>query len=155
MPDINKAIVSLYLVEEGFNKGNVFAVDHAVAPNATVHGAHPVESAGAAAFKERIAALRAAFPDVRFTVDFIVAAGDKVVWHWKASGTYQDRISGVSRSDRPVTVTGTSIERLFGGRIVESWDAPDVTSFISQFEAAREMVGAHGRAQAGQELFAH
>ena len=79
------------LLEETFNEGNLELIDQLVAPDAVNHD--PAEPAqmralrGPEVFKRTVQMYRAAFPDVRITVDDVIAAGDKVALRWHSEGT--------------------------------------------------------------------
>ena len=129
MLGINESLVSLYLVEEGLNQGNLFAMEGIVAPNLIDHGVAPGQTPGVEGLKESVTTLRAAFPDVRFKIERMVGSEDRVAWRWRAEGTHLGE---------RVAVDGTSIARICGGRIVEIWDRPEVADFELQLENTRQ-----------------
>ena len=75
--EANKAFVQRY-VEEPWNKGNVDVLDEICAPNFDLRGG------GVEAFKATIKTFRTSFPDLHFTVEEIIAEGDKVAYRWTA-----------------------------------------------------------------------
>jgi steroid delta-isomerase-like uncharacterized protein len=109
----NKAFVYRY-VEEPWNKGNVAALDELCAPNFQLEGLGGVE-----AFKAVITAFRTGFPDIHFTVEDIIAEGDKVAYRWTAHGTHQGDYEGIAPTGKTVTSTGITIIRLADGQVVE------------------------------------
>ena len=69
--------------------------------------------------------VRAAFPDMTFTVDLLIESGDLVVSNWTVSGTHTGTaFYDVPPSGNPVTINGTAILRLRDGQIVEHWGGP-------------------------------
>jgi C-1 hydroxylase len=69
--------------------------------------------------------VRAAFPDMTFTVDLLVESEDIVVSNWTVTGTHTGApFYDVPPSGRPVTINGTGILRLRDGLIVEHWGGP-------------------------------
>ncbi len=50
-----------------------------------------------------------------------VAEGDKVVIRWKMQATHEHEFRGIAPAGKPVTVTGITILRIAGGKIVERW----------------------------------
>ena len=142
MSDLNKTIVSFYYVNEGLNKGNLFALDSIMDENVVDHTARPGQATGVQGLKDSIQTLRTGFPDIHFTVEFMVASDDMVVWRWNARGTHKGEFLGVPPTGKHVTATGTSIDRLSGGRIVEDWDGLDLTHFLQQVSASSQAVGA-------------
>ena len=109
-----KALVRRFM-EEVFNRGNLAVVDELWIPDQIEGG------------KRAVANLRGAFPDYHRTVEAQVAEGDLVVTRWTMRGTHRGpyRSGALGRTLAPtgrrVEVPGTSIHRLAGGRIVESW----------------------------------
>src|SRR5262249_47337156 len=90
----NKAIVRRYL-EEGFHRRNPAAVDELVAPDFVHHDpVNPLH--GPAGLKEYQAVLFAAFPDLRLTLEDIVAEGDKVVVRYTMTGTHRGAVAGIA-----------------------------------------------------------
>jgi predicted ester cyclase len=69
--------------------------------------------------------VRAAFPDMVFTVNLIIEKDDLVVSNWTVQGTHTgDPFYDVPPSGEPVTINGTAILRLRDGKIVEHWGGP-------------------------------
>jgi len=85
--------------------------------------------------KQLVAMFRAALPDIRNTVEDIIAEGDSVVVRWSGMGTHTGELMGVPGSGRPVSTTGVYIFRLSGGRIVESWLSLDLLGVLQQIGA--------------------
>ncbi|HAM03851.1 MAG TPA: hypothetical protein DCQ30_16745 [Acidimicrobiaceae bacterium] len=70
-------------------------------------------------------AIRAALPDMTFTVDLLIESGDLVVSNWTVKGTHTGAaFFDVPPSGEPVTINGTAILRLRDGQIVEHWGGP-------------------------------
>jgi predicted ester cyclase len=109
----NKAFVQRY-VEEPWNKGNVDALDEMCAPNFHLEGLGGVEE-----FKEAIRAFRKSFPDLHFTVEEIIAEGDKVAYRWSSRGTHQGEYESIAPTGKNVTSTGITIIRIVDGKVVE------------------------------------
>lgn len=64
---------------------------------------------------------RKAFPDLRFTVEDLIAEGDRVAVRVSFHGTHQGEFLGISSTGRQVVGTGIEIVRFAGGQIVEEW----------------------------------
>ncbi len=75
-----------------------------------------------------LVSLFAGFPDAHWTVEDQIAEDDRVVTRWTFVGTHRGDFAGIPATGRPVTMTGITIDRLIGGRIVEEWEewAPSV-----------------------------
>jgi predicted ester cyclase len=66
-----------------------------------------------------------AFPDMQFTVDLLIEAGDLVVSNWTLTGTHSGApYYDVPPSGKPITINGTAILRFRDGKVVEHWGGP-------------------------------
>jgi predicted SnoaL-like aldol condensation-catalyzing enzyme len=136
----NKALIR-YFYDELWNKGNLDLIDTYFAPNYTDHdtqtdplgvgpGADGADPRTAA--KDAVAALRAAFPDVRFTIGYQVAEGDKVVTYYTATATQTGALGPIPPTHKRATIDGFYVDRLSGGQIVESWSLFDSLGLLQQ-----------------------
>ncbi|GAC1392986.1 MAG: hypothetical protein NVS4B11_00700 [Ktedonobacteraceae bacterium] len=75
---------------------------------------------------------RVAFTDAHFTIEDIIAEGDKIVAHFTAIGTQQGEFMGIPPTGKHVTVTGSSITRLEKGKVVEGWSNFDALRMLQQ-----------------------
>jgi len=131
----NKALARR-LVEEAFNAGRLEVVDELVASDFVEHDPSLTEEVrGPAGVKELIGGYRAAFPDIRITIEDQIADGDYVVSRWSGTGTHQGELMGMPATGKQATVTGITIDRIVDGRIVESWDNWDTLGMMQQLGA--------------------
>jgi steroid delta-isomerase-like uncharacterized protein len=77
-------------------------------------------------------AFRGSFPDATFTIEDAVAEGDRVALRLTMRGTHRAALNGVPATGRSVEVTGMSIERIAGSRIVEGWVVNDALGMLQQ-----------------------
>jgi steroid delta-isomerase-like uncharacterized protein len=69
--------------------------------------------------------VRAAFPDMVFSVDLLIESDDLVVSNWTVRGTHTGTpFNGLPASGKPVEINGTAILRIRDGKIVEHWGGP-------------------------------
>ena len=120
MLEENKAIVRRF-GDEVWNKGNLAAVEELVAPEFVGCGPGERVTRGPKELKRVVARMRAAFPDLHFTVEDEVAEGDRVATRWTGRGTHRGKWRGVAPTGKQVTFTGIAIRRIAGGKIVERW----------------------------------
>ena len=78
-----------------------------------------------------------AFPDVHLTVDDIVAEGEKAAVRFTITGTHKGEVRGVPPTSKKVTVWGISIDRIAGGKFVESWERYDTLGWMQQLGLVR------------------
>jgi predicted SnoaL-like aldol condensation-catalyzing enzyme len=77
-----------------------------------------------------------AFPDGHFTVEDMIAEGDKVVSRYTFRGTHRGRWTaalGTPPTGKHVTISGNEIFRIADGRIVEQWAQFDIIGALRQF----------------------
>jgi predicted ester cyclase len=130
----NKAIVRRWFAET--DRGNDAIVDELCAPDYLDHSPPlPGMAQGSAGVRQANTALRAAFPDTVHIIEDQIAEGDKVVTRLRARGTFVAEILGVAPNGKVVEITGMSIHRLAGGRLVEHWANPDLLSLLQQMGA--------------------
>lgn len=111
----NKDIIHRYFEEWG-NHGDTKAADELIATNVTLRNPpavlHSLEE-----YKKGMAAFHTAFPDLHFTVEEVIAEGDKVVVRWSLRGTHLGNYQGRPPTGKTVSVTGMSLFRLADGKI--------------------------------------
>jgi predicted ester cyclase len=128
------------LLEETFNEGNLGLADELIAPGAVNHDpATPPELRalrGPEVFKRTVTMYREAFPDVKMTVDEVIAAGDKVVLRWHSEGTHRGELAGLAPTGVRASVTGMSIDQWKDGKVIEAWVEWDNLGLARQLGAA-------------------
>jgi predicted ester cyclase len=92
-------------------------------------------SRGPAAFAANVDALRAGFPDIRFTIEDLVAEGDRVAVRWTKTGTHTGTFRGLSATGRAVRTTGIVIYRFTNGRAVAASLETDRLGALQQIGA--------------------
>ena len=65
----------------------------------------------------------------------MIAEGNKVVTRFTITGTHKGQFIGSSPSGAEVEVTGISIDRHEGGKIVEYWGNSDQLALLQQMGA--------------------
>jgi steroid delta-isomerase-like uncharacterized protein len=111
------------------------AVDEYFAPEFVAHGPHPGITPDLAGTRQWTAAIIRAAPDYYVHVDDQFAVDDKVVTRWTARGTHQGEFQGIPPTGRQITVTGITVSRYAGGKIVESWFEWDTLDLMRQLGA--------------------
>jgi steroid delta-isomerase-like uncharacterized protein len=123
--------------EEVWNKGNLAVIDETSAPNLVNHFTPPGMPAGREGFKQFAKAYRAGFPDLHFTIDDMLADGDKVITRFTATGTQKGELFGMPATGKKATVTGITITRYdTNGKEVEVWSNYDQLGMLQQLGLA-------------------
>jgi steroid delta-isomerase-like uncharacterized protein len=134
------ADASRRLLEQSFNTGSFELIDQLVAPEALNHDpalpAQMRDLRGPDGLKRVVTMYRTAFPDVRMTVDDVIASGDKVVLRWHSEGTHRGELAGLAPTGVHGSATGISIDRWQDGKIVEAWAEWDNMGLARQLGAA-------------------
>ena len=122
--------------EEVWQKGNLDVADEVFARDYVRHDLRPTSALPGPEGQKHIAsAFRAAFPDLRFDVELVIAEGDYVAARWAASGTHTGAWGAVEPTGRSVAFTGVNIFRFEGGRVVEIWNHRDDLGLQEQLGA--------------------
>lgn len=95
----------------------------------------PGGTRGPGAFAAAVGELRAAFPDLRYTVEDVVAEGDRVAARWTWRGTHEGPFKTYAPTHARVTSKGTVIHRMKDGKVVETWLETDRLGFLEQLGA--------------------
>jgi len=128
----NKAI-SRRADEELFDRGNLDVANELFAPNFVYHDPASGEDwHGPESVRQYATMMRAAFPDLYYTVEDQIAEGDKVVTRYKAGGTHQGELMSIAPTGNRVEITGISIMRIDGGKIEEIWENYDTLGMMQQ-----------------------
>jgi steroid delta-isomerase-like uncharacterized protein len=116
-----------------FNRGDLAVADEVVATDYIEHFSLPSGfPSGRAGLKQFVQAIRAAFPDFHYTVDEVIAEGDKVVLRVTASGTQRGEFSGMPATGKSATWSEMHIARMANGQLVEHWAVQDQLGMLQQ-----------------------
>jgi len=130
-PEDNKALVRRF-VDEVQSKGNTDLVDEICSPEFVNHSAPPGLRADLEGIKILTTMFKGAFPDSYFTVEDMIAEGDKVVTRKTFHGTHEGEFMGIPPSGRPVNVSIIDVVRISDGRVVEHWSVGDNLGMMQQ-----------------------
>jgi steroid delta-isomerase-like uncharacterized protein len=103
------------------------------APDIAVHYSHfPEPVRGRQGFKQILAQTFASFPDMKISAEELIAEGDKVMVRWTYRATHQVEVFGLPPTGQPVQVSGITVYRIAGGRVVEERGVVDNFSLMQQ-----------------------
>ncbi len=142
MSENNKAVVRR-LLDELWSKGNLSVADECLAAAYTHHDpATPDFGPGPEGEKKRATLYRTAFPDLRFTIEDLIAEGETVVVRWSSSGTNKGNLGTIPPTGKQADVSGVSIARFAGGKMVEGWVNWDTYGLLKQLGLVSEAAAA-------------
>jgi len=125
--DANKQAVRR-IYDEAVNAGRIEVLSELVGAAFT----GPDGARGPAAFAANVTALRAGFPDVRFTIEDAVAEGDRVAVRWTWKGTHTGTFRGFAASGKAVQDTGLVLYTLANGKVVAAIVETDRLGVLQQ-----------------------
>jgi steroid delta-isomerase-like uncharacterized protein len=128
----NKAIVR-GLYEEAWNKRRLELLDEIISPSHALHDPNITGSAvGPEAYKRLVTRFITAFPDMRFTVEDIVAEKEKFAVAWTISGIHKGEYMGIPATNKKVSVDGITIHHFLNGKIMDSYTSWDTLGMMRQ-----------------------
>ena len=120
------------MVAEALNKGNLTTVDECLTPDFVYHAPGGVEVKGPDGYKQFIAGLRTAYPDIHVKIENILAEGDTVATRTTCTFTFTGQTGTVAPTGKQVSMTGTILDRFEGNRLAETWEFYDRLDLYQQ-----------------------
>ena len=120
---------------EEYNKGKVAAlavIDELYATDTIQHSSTGEDILGIKNYKQHLSEFCNAFPDLHFTIDDMVAEGDKVAVRVTGTGTNKGAFKGIPPTNKKVTVSMIQIDRIAGGKFMEGWSRYDTFGLMKQ-----------------------
>ena len=118
--------------EELLNEGNLAVAEELVAPDFVNHEAPPGRNRGPESMRGLASMLRAAFPDLHFTIEELVAEGDTVAGRLTMSGTHQGPLMGMPPTGRTMQQAHMHFVRFRDGKAIEHWGVRDDLAMMQQ-----------------------
>jgi steroid delta-isomerase-like uncharacterized protein len=116
--EANVQLVRRY-IEEAANGGNLAVADATHAPTYRYHApSRPEELRSREDLRRQITRIRAEYPDLRFTIEDLFGADDRVVERYTLTGTHATK-------GKAIAITGVNIFRIADGQVVEYWGHAD------------------------------
>jgi steroid delta-isomerase-like uncharacterized protein len=131
----NKAVIRRF-VEEVQNNKNWAVYDELNDPDFVNLSAPPGAPADREGGKVYLKAFTEAYPDVHYTIDDMIAEGDRVVTKKTFTGTNTGEFAGMPATGKRVTLQFVDIMRVRDGKIVEHWLCVDQLSWLQQLGLA-------------------
>ena len=127
-----KALVRRF-VDEVFERLQVDAVDQLVAEDFASH-TWPSTGDGKADLKAATERMRSALSDIEFSINDMIAEGDRVAVRLTASATQTGEFMKMPPSGKRYSIGEIHIFRVSNGLIVEHWHQLDAMGMMSQLK---------------------
>jgi len=147
MQEDNKALARRWF-KEVWNEGKLETIDELLSPNAPLYGLGESDAdvRGPAGFKPFVHNLRSAFPDIRITIEDMIAEGDKVSLRLDIRGTHKGEGLDVPPTGKAIRVAAIVTAEIKDGKIVAGWNSWDQLGLLRQ-------LGALGAPRAEEDRF--
>ncbi len=127
----NKEIIRRF-AEEVLQKHNLAVIDDIISEDFILHGPDGQEMKGPEGFKQLSAISLAGFSDGRFTIDDMMAEGDKVAVRYTRTGTHDGEYHGIPPTGKQINLPVAFFYRVAEGKIVEALGYSDSLALLQQ-----------------------
>ena len=127
---------SMQRFTEFINTANEHLATELIAKDAVFHV--PTQSAplqGPAGYLLIIAMMRGGFPDVQWTLEEMIAEGDKVAARYTMRGTHRGTFLGIPPTEKRIEVQAMNFYQWSDGQIVGERGQPDMLGLLQQIGA--------------------
>jgi C-1 hydroxylase len=124
----NKNLIRQYV--ETWNRGDLPGLAEFWAPD-MIHHTRTLAQ-GPEDVKVVVETFKSAFPDLHWTIDDIIAEGDKVVTRMTAHATHTGSYIGLPPTGREIHCAVIGVARVENGKIAEHWGVTDELVMMAQ-----------------------
>ena len=78
------------------------------------------------------ATVLSAFPDFSYSIDDMIAEGDKVVTRYTIKATHKGTFQGIPATGKHVSIKGSDVYKIEGKKILEWWEFNDMLGLLTQ-----------------------
>jgi steroid delta-isomerase-like uncharacterized protein len=121
--------------EEVWNQRRIETIDELLTDESVAYSESGAIRGGRAFREQTHSVFLSAFPDLRMTVEALVAEGDQVAVRWVFTGTHDGDGLGFSPTGRKVSCRGVTWIRFAGGKMMEGWDCWNQGGLIESLRA--------------------
>lgn len=129
-------------IQKIFNEGELSLLGDFMSPHVVNHELDDAFGEGGPAqghnlkwMEDLVYFYRHAFPDLRYEIQDQIAEGDRVVTCLRMRGTQKNALMTIAPSGRRIDIAGIRVDRIVGGKIVESWAHLDALGMLRQLNA--------------------
>lgn len=133
------SVISEYELKwiDGLNSGNISVADDVFHPDCVIHiNGGPQRDLSVGDFKQMVAGLLTAFPDLHFTINDQFTLGEKVSTRWTAVGTNTGPFGEMPSTGKRVEIEGHIIDYVVNGKVSKRWEQWDQMAMMQQLGLA-------------------
>jgi steroid delta-isomerase-like uncharacterized protein len=135
MPNAEQKAIVRRVLDEIVSQGRLDLANELIVETYLHHGAILGLPPGREGFCQVVTLLRTAFPDLRVTIEDLIAEEDMVVVRVVTSGTHQGAVGGIPPTGKRVMFSAIQIYRIDAGQVVERWGEGDIFGLLQQLDA--------------------
>ena len=130
MLEQNKHIARQFIA--AFASADTRTLERIVAEHMVDHNVAPGQKQGRKGVLEAVEMFRAAFPDLKITIESLVADDERVSVTGKMTGTNQGALMGAPPTGKRVSFAYMDMYAIAHGQIVEVWHVEDLAGMMRQ-----------------------
>lgn len=119
--------------EQLWNQGRRETIGEMMAPDIVIHDGEMV-TRGPDAFYQFFDRMAGTFSDIHCDVDDTILEGDKLCVRWSCTARHTGPGLGAPPTNKKLHITGISVIRIAGSRIVEAWQNWDMLGMVEQIK---------------------
>ena len=126
----SKAVFQKFV--DGLNAKDADAIGQIMSANFIDHDLPPGQEPGIEGMVAMMRGFFAAFPDLKVTIDQLIAEGDLVAAAMTTEGTQTGDFMGIPASGKKISITEMHMFRVVDGKAVEHWGVSDAMGMMQQ-----------------------
>lgn len=119
------------LYDDVLNDRRLDVVDELALADYAEHDPLPGQRDGLAGLKDRAMMLVEGLTST-YTVEDVIAEGDRVVVRWRNTGTHSGAFLGIPPTGRSFSIAGIDVYRIENDRLAEHWHVVDQLTMLQQ-----------------------
>ena len=133
--EANKRLMRRFM--EFINSGTEALAGELISPEAIFHvPGSPKPMRGPSGYLAVLGMMRGGFPDIKWTLEEMIAEDDRIAARFTMRGTHQGPVFGVAPTGNTIRVQAMNFYRFSNGQIIEEYGQPDLLGLMQQIGAA-------------------
>ena len=127
----NEALIKCFIEE--LNKGNTEIINELYAPDYVYYiPSRRTKPMSREETLEMMKNLYRAFPDLNWSIEELIAVGDRVIYRFIVRGTHKEEFGGIPATGNKIESSGIMIARIENGKVVEDKEEFDMLGLMQQ-----------------------